>query len=114
MTKRSHRLLKKIHKRWLESDIVDLSQDHHWRKRLFDSSPGQVFAISIDDTRGLRGDAVAAVCRYKLHFSLQKVESSEADGWLSEGGGIIFKFWASTYPSVHIYSGNNPLVVKAT
>lgn len=114
MTKRSHRLLKKIHKRWLESDIVDLSQDQHWRKRLFDSPPGQVFAISIDDTLGLRGDAVAAVCRYKLRFSLQRVELSQADAWLSEGGSVVFKFWASNYPSVRIYSGNNPLVVRVT
>jgi hypothetical protein len=113
MTKRSHRLLKKIHKRWLV-DIVDLSQYPHWRTRLFDSASGQVFAISVDDTRGLRGEAVAAVCRYKLHFSLQKVESSDADAWLSEGGGVIFKFWASTYPSVRIHSGNNPLVARVT
>jgi len=111
MTKRTRRLLKKLHKRWLESDIVDLSQNSNWRKRLFDSTPGQIFAISVDDTQGLRRDAASAVRRYKLHFSAQKVASSEGEAWLSEGGNVIFKFWATSYPRTHIYSGNNPLVV---
>jgi hypothetical protein len=111
MTKRNHRLLKKIHKRWLESGVLDLSQDSRWRKRLFDSVPGQVFAISVNDTQGLSRDAAAAVRRYRLHFSLQRVDSSEAEAWLSEGHNAIFKFWATTYPGVRVYSGNNPLVV---
>ena len=110
MTKRSHRLLKKIHKHWLASDIVDLSQNSSWRKKLFDSLPGQVFPISVSNTQGLRSEAAVAVCRYKLHFSLQKVESSEAEAWLREGDNVIFKFWATAYPRVRIYSANNPLV----
>jgi hypothetical protein len=111
MPKRSHRLLKQIHKRWLESDVLDLSQHSYWRKRLFDSVPGEVFAVSGGCTRGLRRDAQVAICRYGLHFSLQKIESSEAEMWLSEGGFVVFEFWATAYPSLRVRSGNNPLVV---
>lgn len=111
MTKRSCRLLKKIHRHWLGLGIVDLSQDSQWRKRLFDSTPGQVFAISSEDTRGLRKDAAGAVRHYKLHFSVQKVESAEAESWLSEGDQVIFKFWATAYPTARICSGNNPNLI---
>jgi hypothetical protein len=111
MAKRSDRLLKKIHKRWLESDVLDLSQNSHWRKILFDSNPGEVFTIFHGCTQGLSRDAQEAVRRYGLHFSLKKIESSRAETWLSEGGFVVFEFWATAYPGVRVRSGNNPLVV---
>lgn len=111
MSKRNHRLLKKIHKRWLESYVLDLSQNSYWRKRLFDSAPGEVIAVSRGCTLGLRSDAQIAVRRYGLHFSLQKIESSEDETWLSEDGFVVFEFWATAYPSFRVRSGNNPLVV---
>ena len=108
---RSSRLLKKIHKHWLEYAIVDCSLNSQWRKKLFESAPSQVFAISAEDTGGLPKKAAAAVIRYKLHFSAQRVESSEAESWLSEGGNVIFKFWATAYPTLRVYSGNNPAAI---
>jgi hypothetical protein len=103
--------MKKLHRHWLEMGIIDVSQNSHWRKQLFESAPGETFIISIEDTAGLRRDVSAAVRRYKLHFTVRKAESSEAEAWLSEYGHIVFKFWATSYPTVRAYSGNNPAIV---
>lgn len=111
MTQRSSRLLKKIHRRWLASVLIELSQNPDWRKRLFASAPGEVFAVSGEDTSGLSKKAAAAVCRYKLHFAVQKVDATEAEPWIAEGGSVIFKFCATAYPTLLAYSGNNPALV---
>jgi hypothetical protein len=111
MTNRSRRLLKKMHKNWLELAIIDLSQVSYWRKRVFESSPNQVFAISADDTRGLRKNGVTAIHRYKLHYCVRIVEMAEAGSWLNDSGLVIFKFWATDFPTVRAYSGNNPAVI---
>ena len=97
--------------RWLEIGVIDASQSPLWRKRLFASNVNDTFSISASDTSGLPEMVAAAVRRYELHFSVRKAESSEAESWLSEGGAVIFKFWATAYPTVCAYTGNDPSVI---
>ncbi len=59
----------------------------------------------------MRKVAAVAVRRYKLNFSVEKVEASAAESWLREDGHVVFKFWATAYPTVRMYSGNNPAIV---
>lgn len=106
MTFRSSRLLKKLHRRWIGICLIDAGQNLHWRQHLFDSGEGEVFELSAERTFGLHTETTAAVRRYKLRFSVRKADVSEAEAWLSEGGSIILKFWATAYPTVTACSGN--------
>src|SRR4030081_3784231 len=71
MKKRSRRLVKKLHRRWLDGVMIDASQVSYWRSRLFDSKPGEVFEISRCDTSGLPRVVATAIRKLGLHFGLQ-------------------------------------------
>jgi hypothetical protein len=107
-SKRSRRLIKKLHRRWLDDLMMDASQSGYWRGRLFDAPPGEVFEISPRNTSGLPRRVTEAIQKYGLCFSVSTVSSVEAESWLSQGGNVIFKFWATEFPSVTRFSGNNP------
>jgi hypothetical protein len=49
-----------------------------------------------------------AIRKWELQFSVSIVPPGDAEAWLSENGMVIFKFWATGFPSVHCFSGNNP------
>jgi hypothetical protein len=107
-SKRSRRLIKKLHRRWLDDLMMDASQASYWRGRLFDSKLGEVFEISRGVTSELPRRVTEAIHQYGLRFSVSTVSPVEADSWLSQGGYVIFKFWATEFPSLTRYSGNNP------
>jgi len=108
MKKRSRRLVKKLHKRWLDDVMIDASLVSYWRSRLFESNPGEVFEISRRDTSGLPSVVATAIRTFGLHYSVSVVPPGDAQAWLSENGMVLFKFWATGFPSVHCFSGNNP------
>jgi hypothetical protein len=108
MKKRSRRLVKKLHSRWINDVMIDASQVSYWRSRLFDSKPGEIFEISKRDTSGLPSVVAPAIRKWGLQVSVSIVPPGDAEAWLSENGMVIFKFWASGFPSVHCFSGNNP------
>jgi hypothetical protein len=108
--RRSRRLIKKLHRRWLDEAMIDATQASYWRGRLFDSTPREVFEISRRDTSGLAPGVTSAIAKYGLRFSVCTVPSGEAESWLSQGGNVIFKFWATEFPSLTRFSGNNPAV----
>ena len=110
MKKRSRRQVKKLHRRWLDAGVIDASQASYWRSRLFDSRVGEVFEISRADLSGLPLAVALAIQKFALRFSVTVADPAEAEPWLSEGGAIVFKFWATDFPSVRSYSGNNPAV----
>jgi len=88
--------------------MIDASQARYWRGHLLDAAPGEVLEISRRDTSGLPHGVTNAIQKYGLRFSVSTVPSAEAESWLSEGGYVIFKFWATDFPSVTRFSGNNP------
>jgi len=49
-----------------------------------------------------------AIRKWGLHYSVSVVPPGNAETWLSENGMVIFKFWATGFPSVRRFSGNNP------
>ena len=110
MSKRSSRQLKKLHRHWLGAGVVDLSQVSAWRLRLFDSKPGEVFEISREDLSGLPSRVAAALRRYRLRYSVTVADVAEGEPWLRENGAVVFKFWATAFPTVKAFSGNNPAV----
>ena len=111
MTNRSKRLRKKLHKYWLDYGVIDASVNPLWRKRLFESRPGDIFSISKDDTAGLHEEVANAIRRYDLKFSVRIAVATESEPWLSENGMVLFKFWAAEFPTVARFTGNNPDVV---
>ena len=108
---RKRRLDKKLHKYWLELDVIDLSQRSYWRKKLFESNENQEFEINKDNLTELTDQLKVAIERYDLKFKVARVSSEETEPWLSENGNIIFKFWSESYPNLKHYSGNNPDVI---
>ena len=102
------RLSKKLHKKWLELDVIDLSQDSFWRKKLFNADKNEIFDIDKNNLDHLPQSLVKKIIKYNLKFKVAKVDTSETDAWLSENGSIVFKFWVVEFPNLKIFSGNNP------
>ncbi|WP_457337985.1 hypothetical protein [Rhizobacter sp. P5_C2] len=110
MKKRSARLVKKLHRRWIPECAIDASQSACWRTRLFDSKAGAVFELSRANLAGLSGHAGTAIQKLGLRFSVTVSDSEGEDLWLRENGAVVFKFWATDFPEVCFYSGNNPAI----
>ena len=109
MKKRKRRLDKKIHKRIIDYCIVDLGyMSYYLRNRLFDANYGDEFLIDSEHLEGIPESIAKIIKNDNLHFLVSKVRNEETESWLSEGGLVIFKFWARDYPSVKKFTGNNP------
>lgn len=105
---RSPRQLKKLHRRWLWAGILEACRSRYWRSQLLSASPEQVFCIDSGHLTDLPTATVSAVRRYRLQFSVAQAPASEAASWLSRDGYVLFKFWATDFPSVRCFTGNNP------
>ena len=110
MKRRSPRLLKKLHRRWLPDCAADASQAWYWRTRLFDSRAGEVFELSRAELSGLSRRTALAVQKFGLRISVTVGDAKDAEPWLSENGCVMFKFWATEFPVVMSWSGNNPAI----
>jgi hypothetical protein len=108
---RTKRLDKKIHKYWLNLDVIDLSQQSYWRNKLFNSTENQEFKINKSNLTELTEQLKSAIKKYDLKYKVSRVSPKEAEPWLSESGNIIFKFWPEKYPELKQFSGNNPDVI---
>lgn len=102
--------MKKLHRRWLADCAIDATQASYWRKRLLDSTPGEVLELSRADLLGLSRDAVLAVQKFGLRFSAAVVDARDAEPWLGENGCVVFKFWATDFPTVSFFTGNNSAI----
>ena len=102
--------MKKLHRRWLGDCASDATQASYWRRRLLDSTPGEVFELSRADVSGLSRGAAIAVQRFDLRISATVVDARDAEPWLSENGCVVFKFWATDFPTVSFFSGNSPAI----
>lgn len=110
-SRHNKRQRKKLHKFWLGAGVIDASQFSYWRAKLFASAEGEIFHINSDDTTRLFAETARAIRRYKLEYSVRVGKPEEAEDWLTEGGNVPFVFWATEFPSVRLYSGNNPDVI---
>ena len=95
---------------------VDACQSSYWRTRLFDSKAGEVFELSRADLSGLQRRATFVIKKFGLRISAAvsdtdtDTDTDDVEPWLSENGAVIFKFWATDFPMVSFYSGNNPAI----
>jgi hypothetical protein len=78
---------------------------------LFDAEENEPFYIDKNNIDHLSNNLIKVILEYDLKYQVAKVPSDETEAWLSEGGLVIFKFWAKDFPSVKIYSGNNPNII---
>ncbi|WP_437996318.1 hypothetical protein WMF26_35230 [Sorangium sp. So ce185] len=105
------RTRKKLHKRHLELDVIDLSLVAFWRARLFETPVGNDLPLDGSHLEGVPERFRKAIRRHRLEYDVARVPATEAEPWLSEGGLIVFRFRAREFPSVVRYSGNNPDVI---
>jgi len=106
---RKKRIDKKYHKFWLPDVRIDASQSPYWRKILFNGEYNEPFTIDKEHLEGISIWTAKAIKRYELRYRVAKVLPEMADeAWLSEGGLAIFKFWCADYPTLCLFSGNNP------
>lgn len=110
-SRRSRRLRKKLHKHWLSAGVVDATQHTYWRDLLYKSDYYDSIPINKEHMQGLSKCVCLAIEKYNLQYLTAKIRPDEAESWLSDGGLVIFKFWAQEFPSVNIFSGNNPHVI---
>ena len=99
-----------MHRHWLDWVVIDASQASYWRSKLFDSKAGEVFEISSVNLSGLPVEVASAIQRFGLRFSATVADASKVEPWLGENGAVVFEFWATDFPSIRSYSGNNPAV----
>ena len=69
-----------------------------------------MFEISRVDVSGLPSKVALAIQKFGLRYSVTVANPAEAAPWLSENGAVVFKFWATDFPTISRYSGNNPSV----
>jgi hypothetical protein len=105
------RISKKLHNYWLGLEVIDLSQDSYWRKKLFEAAENETFEIDKNNVDHLPKKLVQAILKYNLKFNVAKVDGTEAEPWLSENGMIVFKFWAAGFSNLQIFYGNNPDII---
>lgn len=110
MKHRSRRIIKKLHRHWLPDCAIDVSQASTWRARLFESEAGEVFELSRTEVSGLSRRTALAVQKFGLRFSVAVGDAQEAEPWLSDNGCVVFKFWATDFPTVNFLSGNDPAI----
>jgi hypothetical protein len=103
----SRRLRRKVHKRALALEIVDLSWHTYWRQLLFAAAPWSIVSITARSPE-LPAGARKALSKHRLHFTVQRVPSeARRDRWL-DPSFVVFRFEAKEFPEVWIESGNNP------
>ncbi len=107
MSKQSRR---KIHKKYLEDVICDVSQSKSWRKKLFASENYEKFPINFESTSiaEVGSFLYRILLQNVLQYQVEKIPNNEAAGWESSENCVIFKFSAIEFPEVFDYSANNP------
>ena len=110
------RLRKKLHKRYLDLYIIDLSYvgssalKKHWRTRLFAADffvPLRInkYTLGTSEETGLCPHGVSAVRRHNLIFQVTKLPYNEEG--LPENSYVTFRFQSVEFPEISMDSYNN-------
>ncbi len=105
------RLEKKLHKKYLSDIVCDISQSSVWRKRLFESLYDTKYLISIENSAELPQYIKTPILKYNLRYFVSKIEGIVDDWDFYYDGGVLFRFEAVKYGSIHGYSFNNTEVI---
>ena len=100
------RLRKKLHRRVLVEQVIDLSLKAAWRRRLLSAPEGRPHRIDRDHLDDVPPRLAATIRVHGLRFAAARVAADERAGEL-----VPFAFWALEFPAVIAWSWNNPRVV---
>ena len=98
---------KKLIKRALPDLVYSISTDNEWHAKLFQSNIGEAHPTASAHVHWSSADLGASLRRHKIEFFASRAEPNDAEAWLSDGGMVIFKFWADGQPDLYACSGNN-------
>ena len=99
------RLKKKIHKRFIEDIVYEISITNQWRNAIFNLSQNQHLLINKDSVLPLPPYIEPFIRKYNLQYAVSVVEKCPEN---FDDDLVIFKFSPKIFPDVKRYSGNNP------
>jgi hypothetical protein len=100
------RLIKKVHKKYLNDICYDISLSSFWRKKLFDGKDKEKFLIDLHIINELPKYIKTPVLRYRLRYYVYKTDEILDMDFYYEGG-VFFKFEAVGFNKISNYSFNN-------
>ena len=104
------RISKKLHKKYLNDGIYDVSLSPLWRKKLFDSNYGEKFIISFYNINEIPKYIKQPISKYRLKYFVYKTEEMLNQDFYYEGG-VFFMFEAMKFKDISNYSFNNVKVI---
>lgn len=109
---RNRRIDHKLHRWFLVLGVIDASQDSGWRRLLFAAPMHKEFPIDAAHTDGLPRSVARGIRRYGLLYTVCRVPQLETPFVEPDWEGYaFFRFRASKYSDIVIYSANNPDIV---
>ena len=102
------RLSKKLHKKFIDDIVYEISVSHHWRKEIFSLETGQFLLINKDSVIPLPAQILPLIKRYNLQYAVCIAEVCLEQ---FDEGLVVFEFSSRVNPKLKRYSGNNPIVV---
>ena len=99
------RLNKKLHKKYLDDILMDISISNKWRNEIFNLQKGQHLIINKESSIPLPSYIKHPIIQYNLQYIVCIVETCPE---YFDEGLIIFQFSPKMFPNVKRYSGNNP------
>ncbi|WP_010243301.1 hypothetical protein [Acetivibrio cellulolyticus] len=99
------RLSKKLHKKYIEDVVYEISLSSLWRKRLFEGI-GREYTISVSNFSEIPKYIKYPIGRYKLSYKVFMTNEMLDDN-IYYDGGVFFKFEAVKFKEIADFSFNN-------
>ena len=106
------RLNKKLHKKYLNDVVYDISVSKLWRKEIFNLASDQSLVINRNSVPPLPSYIKRYFHRFNLQYTVRIIEKCPNECLdIFEEGLVVFEFVAKEYPQIKDYSVNNPDVI---
>lgn len=97
-------IAEKLHEKYLEDVVIEVSQDSLWRVRLLEGKYNERFLITCKELEELPCSLWGAFSQYGLEFYVSKVDSCPEE---FDEGLVILKFEAKGFPQLVKYFADN-------
>ena len=84
-------LAEKLHEKYLEDVVTEISKDSVWRKKLLEGEYNEQFLITFKELEELPCPLWSTFCEYGLEFFVSKIHSC------ADEGIILFEFKAKGF-----------------
>jgi len=98
-------IAEKLHEKYLEDVVIEISEDCLWRKRLLEGQYNEQFLVTFKELEELPCRLWTTFSQYGLEFLVSKVHSCPEE---FEEGLTILKFAAKDFSHIVSYFGKNP------